>query len=281
MRSRATSWPRTCATPRPIGRSVVRMRIVVVLPAPLGPSSPNISPCWTSRSTPSTARCSPNANTRSSQRTAGVASITRPAPACRGAARGGEPTRAAPRRRRGRARRARRRAAGRARRGSAGGGSGRPPGAPGGGGGRGAAVAGGGAALEQPVPDEVADERADRVRRQVQRGGGLADADPGLGLDNAEQLDLGAGQRLPADHLAGAAAQPAPHAAPRGGEVGGQSLLEGGGHPRAECTSATELSPVTGRGRSVDRRRARRTRACAPLRRAARARARAGSGRRS
>ena len=41
--------------------SVVRMRMVVVLPAPLGPRSPNISPVRTEKSTPSTARTSPNA----------------------------------------------------------------------------------------------------------------------------------------------------------------------------------------------------------------------------
>ncbi len=41
FRSLITSWPRTRAVP-PSGRvKVVRMRIMVVLPAPLGPRNPN------------------------------------------------------------------------------------------------------------------------------------------------------------------------------------------------------------------------------------------------
>src|SRR5688572_22459623 len=36
-----------------------RVRMVVVLPAPLGPRKPKISPAWTSRSTSMMPRCSP------------------------------------------------------------------------------------------------------------------------------------------------------------------------------------------------------------------------------
>ena len=49
--SATTSWPATTARP-PVGRStVLRMRKVVVFPAPLGPSSPKISPGWQSNET--------------------------------------------------------------------------------------------------------------------------------------------------------------------------------------------------------------------------------------
>ena len=46
--SRTTSWPATQAVPRAGRSSVVRTRIVVVLPAPLGPRRPNASPAATS-----------------------------------------------------------------------------------------------------------------------------------------------------------------------------------------------------------------------------------------
>ena len=50
LRARSTtSWPATTARP-PVGLStVLRIRRVVVLPAPLGPSSPKISPGWQSK----------------------------------------------------------------------------------------------------------------------------------------------------------------------------------------------------------------------------------------
>src|ERR1700751_6098844 len=60
MRSRmaagwdASSQPATRAVPPLGGNSVASMRSVVVLPAPLGPRKPNISPARTRRSTPST-----------------------------------------------------------------------------------------------------------------------------------------------------------------------------------------------------------------------------------
>src|ERR671913_2189722 len=50
-----TSWPATVAVPPSRGRSVVSIRWVVDLPAPLGPRKPTTSPGATSRSTPSTA----------------------------------------------------------------------------------------------------------------------------------------------------------------------------------------------------------------------------------
>src|SRR5688500_12282427 len=49
---------------------VVRMRTVVVLPAPLGPSRPSTVPAGTSRFTPSTATMSPNRLPRSSTKMA-------------------------------------------------------------------------------------------------------------------------------------------------------------------------------------------------------------------
>src|SRR5579859_5803248 len=61
MRSRTWSdWvrrsrPATRAVPPVGGISVASMRSVVVLPAPLGPRKPNISPAFTARSTPATA----------------------------------------------------------------------------------------------------------------------------------------------------------------------------------------------------------------------------------
>ena len=50
-----TSWPATIARP-PVGLStVLKIRRVVVLPAPLGPSSPKIAPGWHSKVTSATA----------------------------------------------------------------------------------------------------------------------------------------------------------------------------------------------------------------------------------
>jgi hypothetical protein len=51
----ATSTPRTRAIPAVGTTRVVRMPIVVVLPAPFGPSKPNTSPGGTWKSTSSTA----------------------------------------------------------------------------------------------------------------------------------------------------------------------------------------------------------------------------------
>src|SRR5438067_13066304 len=54
-----TSYPATMAEP-PVGRNtVLRMRRQVVLPAPLGPINPKISPGWTSKLTPSNAATHP------------------------------------------------------------------------------------------------------------------------------------------------------------------------------------------------------------------------------
>ena len=44
MESVITSKPQTRATPLVAGRNVVRMRMVVDLPAPLGPRKPTSSP---------------------------------------------------------------------------------------------------------------------------------------------------------------------------------------------------------------------------------------------
>ena len=55
----AVLTPNTIAMP-PAGLSnVVSMRIVVVLPAPFGPRSPNVSPAEICRLTRSTATCCP------------------------------------------------------------------------------------------------------------------------------------------------------------------------------------------------------------------------------
>ena len=61
--SRMTSNPQTRAVPSFGASSVVSMRIVVVLPAPFGPSSPKTSPRSTRRSRQSTARCAPKLRT--------------------------------------------------------------------------------------------------------------------------------------------------------------------------------------------------------------------------
>src|SRR5581483_7856128 len=59
-----TSWPAMVATP-PVGlRTVHRMRMVVVLPAPLGPSRPKTSPGWASKLMLSTASTSPRRRSR-------------------------------------------------------------------------------------------------------------------------------------------------------------------------------------------------------------------------
>src|SRR3712207_4826203 len=56
---RTTSRPATRALPASGTRSVVRMRTVVVLPAPLGPSRPSTVPAGTSRSPPESAWTAP------------------------------------------------------------------------------------------------------------------------------------------------------------------------------------------------------------------------------
>lgn len=65
-----TSTPKISARPSSMRSSVASIRSMVVLPAPFGPSTPAISPARTSRSIPSTARCSPKHFTRPSVRTA-------------------------------------------------------------------------------------------------------------------------------------------------------------------------------------------------------------------
>src|SRR5690242_9646003 len=50
-----TSKPATVAAPDVGGRKHVRMRMVVVLPAPFGPRKPTIWPFWTSNEMSSTA----------------------------------------------------------------------------------------------------------------------------------------------------------------------------------------------------------------------------------
>ena len=62
--SRRTSTPKMLASPSSIGSRVASIRSIVVLPAPLGPSTPNTSPRRTSRSMPSTARWAPKVLTR-------------------------------------------------------------------------------------------------------------------------------------------------------------------------------------------------------------------------
>ncbi len=67
---RRTSTPKISASPSSIGSRVASIRSTVVLPAPLGPSTPKISPRRTSRSMPSTARWSPKVFTSPAARTA-------------------------------------------------------------------------------------------------------------------------------------------------------------------------------------------------------------------
>ena len=64
--SRTTSRPSTVAVPESGLSSVVRIRTVVVLPAPLGPSKPSTVPSATVRSRPSSAVTSPYVLTRPS-----------------------------------------------------------------------------------------------------------------------------------------------------------------------------------------------------------------------
>src|SRR6266571_4186612 len=55
LASRTTSWPAIFTLPEVRPRVVVRIEMVVVLPAPFGPSSAKNCPCSTSKLTPSTA----------------------------------------------------------------------------------------------------------------------------------------------------------------------------------------------------------------------------------
>ena len=57
--SRETSWPAMIAFPLVTGMSVVIMRMRVLLPAPLGPRRPKISPSATWKVMPLTASKSP------------------------------------------------------------------------------------------------------------------------------------------------------------------------------------------------------------------------------
>src|ERR1700759_3819731 len=74
--SRRTSYPATRAVPLVGCVSVVIIRTVVVLPAPLGPSSPSTVPGGTAKLTPLTAVLSPYRLTRSMASIAGVTSQT-------------------------------------------------------------------------------------------------------------------------------------------------------------------------------------------------------------
>ena len=54
-RSLSTEWPATHASPAVGRKSVARMRIVVVFPAPFGPTKPKTAPSSTVRASSSTA----------------------------------------------------------------------------------------------------------------------------------------------------------------------------------------------------------------------------------
>src|SRR5438874_10741787 len=60
-----TSKPTTDARPLVSGKSVVKILMIVLLPAPLGPSKPKTSPWFTEKLTMSTAVWSPKLLTRS------------------------------------------------------------------------------------------------------------------------------------------------------------------------------------------------------------------------
>ena len=76
------SWPATWPVPLVGLVSVVIIRTVVVLPAPLGPSIPSTVPAGTLRLTPSTATVSPKCLTRFSASMAGCSvMVTTLAPA--------------------------------------------------------------------------------------------------------------------------------------------------------------------------------------------------------
>jgi len=68
----STSMPATSARPESGRSSVVSTRTAVVLPAPLGPSTPSTVPSGTRRSSPSSARTCPYVFTRASATTASV-----------------------------------------------------------------------------------------------------------------------------------------------------------------------------------------------------------------
>src|SRR5688572_7189794 len=85
--SRARSWPLMTTRPDVGFRRPAMMRMLVVLPAPLGPRNPWISPGATSRLTPSTAVNEPYFLTRPSTWIMGSGRGLRPAPAARLAAR--------------------------------------------------------------------------------------------------------------------------------------------------------------------------------------------------
>jgi hypothetical protein len=59
------SWPATVAEPEVGGSNVMSILMVVVLPAPFGPSRPNTSPGLTSSVSASTAVTDPNSRRRS------------------------------------------------------------------------------------------------------------------------------------------------------------------------------------------------------------------------
>src|SRR4029450_7185865 len=78
--SRTTSYPPTVARPASGRMRVDRMRMAVVFPAPLGPSSPNTVPSRATMSMPSSARTFPNVLTRPS---ASIAEVMPPPLRCR------------------------------------------------------------------------------------------------------------------------------------------------------------------------------------------------------
>src|SRR5258706_254668 len=75
-----TSSPHTETLPALGGMKPVIMRMVVDLPAPLGPRNPNTSPLPTSKETPSTARFGPKDLLRFSTLITLTLRIHRPAP---------------------------------------------------------------------------------------------------------------------------------------------------------------------------------------------------------
>src|SRR3954452_19715687 len=73
---RATSSPNSSNLPAVGGETQPTMRIVELLPAPLGPRNPKASPRWMSTSIPSTATKSPKRLVRSRARTSTSSGVT-------------------------------------------------------------------------------------------------------------------------------------------------------------------------------------------------------------
>ncbi len=240
LREPRTSCPNTSTDPSCSGSSVLRTRIVVVLPAPFGPSSPNTSPARTSQVDPVDRDVVAEAVPKPADLDCGRRGHAAAAGACGSssfAMRASAGTASSTRR----LSAAGSRAIASADRGHAPVAPGVDPALPVVGERKPADAPVGcvGRAHEDPKRRELSDERADGVGSEPHRLRGAGDRDAGMAADDARELELSAGQRR---ELRGSAVAPSRRAPDRRHRC--QQLV---GQPRRRrpCLSSSHDSSVT------------------------------------